>query len=345
MGQEIFHNIGELDKYFSDMHRKRPLIVCGKSAQSMEAYRYFAGLGAELFQDFTPNPDWESAEKAARLFRESGCDCVVGLGGGSAMDVAKCVKFWAGGDVPLIAIPTTAGTGSEATHFAVVYRDGEKVSVTDEKCLPDAVLFDPTLLETLPEYHRKASMLDALCHGMESFWSVKATEESRNYAVQAVRGVLKSMDAYLNNRPEGNAGMQRAAYLAGKAINITQTTAGHAMCYKLTTIYGIAHGHAAALCNMVLWPYMWEKSNEELHQTLSELAKAFECGTVEGAMKRFREIVLGLGLSVPAPSLGDYEILRGSVNGERLRNHPIPLDEEEIDRLYHQILEGYAEWT
>ena len=340
MEQEIFHNIGKLDKYFSDMHRKKPLIVCGKSAQRMEAYRHFAGLGAEFFQDFTPNPDWESAEKAARLFRESGCDCVVGLGGGSAMDVAKCVKLWAGGEAPLIAIPTTAGTGSEATHFAVVYRDGEKVSVADERCLPDIVLFEPALLETLPEYHRQSSMLDALCHGMESFWSVKATEESRKYAVQAIQGVLKNMDAYLNNRPEGNAGMQQAAYLAGKAINITQTTAGHAMCYKLTTRYGIAHGHAAALCDMALWPYMHERSGPELHNTFCELAKALGCDSVEEAIHKFRSIVLSLGLGVPASSPGDYKMLRSSVNAERLKNNPIPLNEGEIDRLYHQILEG-----
>ena len=340
MGQKVFHDLGELDKYFSALHKKGPLIVCGKSGKSTEVYRRLAGLGAEFFQDFTPNPTWGSAEKAAKIFRESFCDCIVALGGGSAMDVAKCVKLWAGEDAPLIAIPTTAGTGSEATHFAVVYRDGEKVSVADERCLPDVVLFDPALLETLPEYHRKASMLDALCHGMESFWSVKAAKESREYAGQAIQMVLSNMDAYLKNAPVGNAGMQRAAYLAGKAINITQTTAGHAMCYKLTTLYGIAHGHAAALCDMALWPYMNERSGPELHDTFCELARAFGCDSVEGAIKAFQSIVSGLGLGVPVPSKGDYVILRSSVNAERLKNNPIPLDEGEIDRLYHQILEG-----
>lgn len=340
MEQKIFRNITGLGEYLGGLYRKGPFLVCGKSARKMWIYRYFKGLRAEAFQDFSPNPTWESAEEAARIFRESGCDSIVALGGGSAMDVAKCVKLWAGGDVPLIAIPTTAGTGSEATHFAVVYQDGEKVSVADEKCLPDAVLFDPTLLETLPEYHRKASMLDALCHGMESFWSVKATEESRKYATQAVESVLSNMDAYLKNIPIGNAGMQRAAYLAGKAINITQTTAGHAMCYKLTTLNGIAHGHAAALCNMSLWPYMNERSGPKLNDTFCKLAKVFGCNSVEEAVKKFQSIVLSLGLGLPVPSQGDYEILRNSVNEERLKNNPIPLSEDELDRLYHQILEG-----
>lgn len=329
-----------LDRYICQKGIKKIFMVSGRSSLGTKTYDCFNSKETILFQDFTPNPAWKSAEKAAKIFRDGDCGCIVALGGGSAIDVAKCVKLWAGGDAPLIAIPTTAGTGSEATHFAVVYRDGEKVSVADEKCLPDVVLFDPALLETLPEYHRKSSMLDALCHGMESFWSVRATEESRNYAAQAVQGVLKNMDVYLKNTPGGNAGMQQAAYLAGRAINITQTTAGHAMCYKLTTIYGIAHGHAAALCNMALWPYMWEKSGAELHDVFCELAKAFGCDTVEGAVKKFQGIVLGLGLGAPAPSPEDYEILKTSVNRERLGNNPIQLDEGEIDQLYHQILEG-----
>lgn len=340
MEQKMFRNIRELGGYISSLHIKKPFLICGKSAQNTEPYRYFTGLGAKGFQDFSPNPSWESAKNAAKAFQKSACDCIVGLGGGSAMDVAKCVKLWAGGAAPLIAIPTTAGTGSEATRFAVVYRDGEKTSVSEERCLPDAVLLDPTLLETLPEYHRKCSMLDALCHGMESFWSVRATEESREYAVQAVQGVLANMDVYLKNAPEGNAGMQQAAYLAGRAINISQTTAGHAMCYKLTTRYGIAHGHAAALCNGALWPYMCEKGGTELYPVFVELAKAFGCDSVGDGVKRFQSIVSDLDLGVPVPSPGDYAMLRTSVNAERLKNNPVPLHEDEIDRLYHRILEG-----
>ncbi|WP_322174234.1 phosphonoacetaldehyde reductase [Acutalibacter caecimuris] len=345
MGQGLLANIGELDTYFRGLHIKKPFLVCGKSAQGTALYRYFEQLEAVPFNGFAPNPDYGSALQATSFFREEGCDCVVGLGGGSALDVAKCVRFWSGAGVPLIAIPTTAGTGSEATHFAVVYRDGEKTSVSDATCLPDVVLFDPSLLKTLPAYHRKASMLDALCHGMESFWSVKATEESRGYAFQAIQGVLSNMGAYLENTSAGNAGMQQAAYLAGKAINLTQTTAGHAMSYKLTTLYGIAHGHAAALCNAALWPYMDRQSGPGLYAVFCRLAKAFGCDTVEDAVAKFQSMVSGLGLGIPRPSPGDYEVLTGSVNAERLRNNPVPLDMGAISLLYHQILEGCAVWT
>lgn len=99
-------------------------------------------------------------------------------------------------------------------------------------------------------------MLDALCHSMESFWSVNSTEESKQYSREAIQLMMKYKNAYLANEAIGNTAMLKAANIAGKAINITQTTAGHAMCYKLTSLYGIAHGHAAALCNAALWPYM-----------------------------------------------------------------------------------------
>lgn len=106
----------------------------------------------------------------------------------------------------------------------------------------------PGALKTLPAYQRKSTMLDALCHAVESFWSVHATAESKAYSRDALKMIRRYAEDYLANCDEGNAGMLLAANTAGKAINLTQTTAGHAMCYKLTSLYGLAHGHAAALC-------------------------------------------------------------------------------------------------
>ena len=121
-------------------------------------------------------------------------------------------------------------------------------------CLPNAAMLDPTLLRTLPLYQRKATLLDALCHGIESCWSMHTTPESRAYSVRAIRQVLEHAEGYLTNQDAGNAGMLQAANLAGKAIHIAKTTAAHAMCYRLTTLFGIAHGHAAALCLSALFP-------------------------------------------------------------------------------------------
>ena len=127
------------------------------------------------------------------------------------MDVAKCIKLYSNmdenesylkqrivpNDIPFIAIPTTSGTGSEATRFAVIYYNGEKQSVADYSCIPQAVLIDPSTIRTLPEYYRKTAMLDALCHAIESFWSINSTEESLKYSADAIRVITEYKDAYL----------------------------------------------------------------------------------------------------------------------------------------------------
>jgi len=144
------------------------------------------------FHDCEPNPKYDSVLKGLKLFEDNHCDMLISVGGGSPMDVAKSIKAFVGMDqqtpcvnqaivpnaIPHLAIPTTAGTGSEATHFAVIYYEGKKYSVSDMSLTPDYVVLDAELLSGLPLYQRKATMLDALCHAIESYWSVKATKTS-----------------------------------------------------------------------------------------------------------------------------------------------------------------------
>lgn len=340
----------ELDGWLRETGAERLFLVCGNSLETWRLGGYFDALEERLgiqvvrFSGFRPNPRYEEAEAAEAAFRAAGCQALAAVGGGSALDVAKCVKLWAEGDpIPFLAVPTTAGTGSEATRYAVVYRRGEKQSIAHERCLPSAVMLDPAALESLPDYHRKASMLDALCHGIESFWSVRAGEESRELSRRAVRAVWEHLDGYLSNTPPGNAGMLEAAHLAGRAIDRAQTTAGHAMCYKLTTLYGTAHGHAAALCVAALWPHMAERAaGTPLEAVLLRLAEAMGCETVAASVARFQALLRRLELKRPAARREDFAILRTSVNPDRLKNHPLPLEEETVDRLYHQILSEEA---
>ena len=287
---------------------------------------------------------------------------IAAIGGGSAIDVAKCIKLFLGMDesinylqqkiipneVKLLAVPTTAGTGSEATRFAVIYYKGEKQSISDDSCIPSIVVFDSSALKTLPEYYRKSTMMDALCHAIESFWSVNSTKNSLEYSTKAIQMILKYMNAYLSNTKEGNSGMQQAAFIAGKAINITQTTAGHAMCYKLTSMYGIAHGHAAALCISELWPYMIshldkcvdKRGNRYLNMKFNELAMAMGCSKSDEAIEKFRGIVKSVGLKKPyLENKKEISILKASVNLTRLKNNPVKLDDSDIEMLYHQILD------
>lgn len=353
MNQRIITADGEykeLDHWFRNV--KCCMLVCGNSIKSQKINRYFEEIPTRLnvrivrFMDFAPNPLYESVVKGRDLFRDEYCDAIIAVGGGSAMDVAKCIRINSGSKIPFLAVPTTAGTGSEATRYAVIYKDGKKQSITSDDCIPDTVLMDAGMLRTLPLYHRKASMLDAFSHAIESFWSVNSTEESRRYSKGALEAIIANMDGYLANTDEGNMGMLIAANVAGKAISITQTTAGHAMCYKITSLFGCAHGHAAFLCNRILFPWMIKnidkcidpRGREYLEMIFDEIGNAMGCSNAKEAGIKILEIFDGLGLEVPVASEAQYEELRLSVNEERLRNNPIALDGTSINELYHSIL-------
>ena len=360
-------NYIELDRWLEACRAKRVFLVCDASLPFLRIRDYFDALEGRMtvvrFDDFQPNPLYESVVRGVGRFRESDCDAIIAVGGGSAMDVAKCVKLYSnmagdGADggflkqpivpngVPFLAVPTTAGTGSEATRYAVIYYEGRKQSVTSESCIPGTVLMDSSALKTLPLYQKKATMLDALCHAVESFWSVNSTEESKAYSKRAIQMVMANMEGYLANVDAANANMLAAAHTAGRAINITQTTAGHAMCYKLTSLFGCAHGHAAMLCDRVLFPWMLAHTDRcvdprgeaWLKEVFREIAEAMGCDSPEAAARRLNEIFDSLGLEVPSATPEQYAALRTSVNPVRLKNHPIALDIDAIDELYHQIL-------
>lgn len=355
----------ELDRYFAENAIQNLFLVCDNSLPFLRIGEYFSslpeksGVRVVRFSDFHPNPDYASVLEGVKLFRDAGCEAIVAVGGGSAIDVAKCVKYYAESElseapaqdippnaIPLLAVPTTAGTGSEATRFAVVYYNGEKQSIADESLIPSAVLFDPDALKSLPAYQRKATMLDAFCHAVESYWSLNSTEESRCFSDRALRSILSAKDAYLANEEAGNAAMLEAANLAGKAINLTETTAGHAMCYKLTSFYHIAHGHAAALCLSKLWPYMLghpercidPRGEDYLDGVYSKIATAMGCASAKEAVRFFQVWLDSLALPAPKASPEDLPALASSVNPVRLRNHPVALDREEMLKIYREML-------
>ncbi len=223
---------------------------------------YFQKRSTVRFGNFELNPKLEDVQRGIDVYRNFEPDVVIALGGGTAIDLAKLIGIIAvqkgasnpqrSRDIamgiasievvgkPMVAIPTTAGTGSEATHFAVVYVDGEKYSVAHPSMLPDYPVVDPKLTESLPKRITAATGLDAFCQAIESIWAVAATEESIGYAQEAARLAFNHLATAVNApTPEARRAMSRAAHLAGKAINITKTTAPHALSYFLTSRYGV----------------------------------------------------------------------------------------------------------
>ena len=353
------NNYSDLNKLIESNDIENIFVVCLNSIEELKIYHYLKslkGIKVTYFSDFNPNPTYESVCNGIRQFKNSKSNHILAIGGGSALDVAKCIKMFStlddnqnylmqtiqSNDIKLWAVPTTAGTGSEATKFAVIYYNGEKQSVMHESCIPSTVLFDPSLLESLPLYQKKATALDALCHSMESMWSVNSNSESKKYSKKAIELINKNLDLYLNGDSSVNDMMLFAANSAGKAINIAQTTAGHAMCYKLTSLYGISHGHAAAIVNSELLPFMIynidkcsdKRGKEYLRKVFFDLARALNLNTIKELGEYLKKLLEKLNLYDININYNDIELLVESVNITRLKNNPIELSKRDIKDIY-----------
>ena len=370
----------ELKSFFQEHSFQRIFLVAGSSFSKLpigeELQEIFSELGIAFyhFSDFRANPRLEEVEEGIKAFSAFRGDSILAVGGGSALDTAKCIKLFTGlskdrpyleqeyreNDIPLLVHPTTAGTGSESTPFAVIYQNGEKCSVEHESIYPKYRIEDARSLRSLPLYQKKATLLDALSHAMEAIWSKYSNEDSRAYGQKAISLILMNYKAYLsleNEKDAKNLGgaaaledpskqvlesIAEAANLAGKAISVTKTTAGHALSYKLGSIYQLPHGLVTAMVNRALYPFMCrEKSRMTNPDNLLFLAKCFSAETEEEGAKRYREILEDLEI-LPTLSVkeGDLKNLVAAVNPERLSNHPIALREEDIRLLYHEILGG-----
>lgn len=347
----------ELGVILHQLGCRKFLLVCGPSFRRLPVADYFERLDIPYvtFTGFTSNPQYDEVCCGVETYRDKGCDAIVAVGGGSAMDVAKCIKLYApmsdnvcyleqpymDSGIPLIVVPTTAGTGSESTRFAVIYHHGEKQSVHHDSILPNYALMDPAVLYTLPEYQKKCTLMDALGQAIESYWSVAATVESRRLAGQAMRSIVTHWRAYIfDGDAESALEIFRASNLAGQAIHITTTTAPHAMSYKLTTMYGLPHGHSVALCLPRVWEYMLTCADAALQRTLDDIAKALGVDRSVDAVALLDAMLAEMGLHRPtARSVEDIAALAAGVNVERLGNHPVPLSTHVLRQLYERIVE------
>ncbi|WP_013630173.1 phosphonoacetaldehyde reductase [Rubinisphaera brasiliensis] len=306
------------------------------------------------FSDFEPNPKIEDVERGVREFRTVDPDLVIAFGGGTAIDLAKMIGSFAShdasarqlatGKVPmrnpgpaLIAIPTTSGTGSEATHFAVVYVEGKKYSVAQPFLRPDVAIIDPSLTASLPPAMTIATGLDALCQAIESIWAVGATEESVRYAERAAEMAWQHLPAAAHHpTSEARLAMSRASHLAGKAINISKTTLPHAASYAITSQHGIPHGTAVAMTLSQTLAFNLEVTEQdcldprgpaEVKRRLGIVLDLLEASDVHEACDRIQAFLANLGTPGTLQQAGieseeELKALASQVNPLRLSNNP-----------------------
>jgi alcohol dehydrogenase class IV len=331
--------------------------------------------GVTPFMGFTPNPTWESLNAVMAVARSSRADCVLAVGGGTAMDLAKltATALQMGGveqlwevtesgkevsairsDIGLMAVPTTAGTGAEVTRFAVLYRDGIKYSLSGDALKPDASALDPSLLASLPQSVIADAGLDAVCQAMESLWSVRSSSESEVHAQAALDLAIRCLEPAIHSADSDSlTGMLVSAHLAGKAINLTTTTAPHALSYGLTSLFGIPHGRAVA----VLFGRVFERNMkvpdndcthpagaEFVHRRLGEIARCW--GQTCESFPDWWERYLSDRLQVPrfeakATPL-ECDQLNESVNAARLANNPRVLTPNAISEIYQSLFDTKA---
>lgn len=208
----------------------------------------------------------------------------------------------------MIAIPTTAGSGSEATYFIVYYIGKEKQSEgTPNVTLPDYSISDPQFTISLPAQITASTGMDALSQAIESYWSVNSTSQSRQFSQKAINLLLKNLEQAVNT-PSLNSreNVMRAANLAGKAINITKTTAPHSISYPITSYFQIPHGHAVAL---TLGEMLIYNSNVNEEDCLDKRGKEYVKATIQ-------EINNMLGVSASIQARGKIQALMNQIGLE-----------------------------
>lgn len=321
-----------------------------------------AGRSLRSFTEFAPNPQWNDAVCGSAALRGFGADAIVAVGGGSVLDMAKLINALASANgpkpdllsapswdfshrIPWVAVPTTSGTGAEATGFAVVYWEGRKYSLAHPELRPDQALVDPGLTESLPRALTVATGLDALCQGIESWWSKRATPESRRFARAATQWAWRSLESAAHRPdPTHRLWMARAAHASGRAIHVSQTTAPHALSYRISSRYGAPHGIAVALTMAPLLAYNTQTVEEDAlgEEGVRAILAALEFRDPDEAETGFRDFLRRLEApdrlrQVGVEGAAALDDLVASVNAQRLANNPRELDESTLRRLLWRV--------
>lgn len=368
-----------LQEIFEREQAQRIFLVHGRTSfQASGAEEKMKGIlknyTFDTFLTSSREPQIEDVQKGIDAFRARNYDLVVALGGGSSLDIAKAIALLAEQEdhpekyvrkelsprtqrKPLIAIPTTSGSGSETTHFAVVYIEKTKYSLAHPSLLPEYAVVDPSLTFSLSPYVTAYTGMDALAQAIESYWCIHATAESQEFAREAITLALKHLENAVNSpTAEARIGMAKAANLAGKAINISKTTACHAISYPLTAHFGVPHGHAVALTLGEMFVYnaqafLASAASEEclhprgkagLEKDITNLCLLFGSSTPERVRKKIQNLMTSIGLEQRLTSLGisseeDRRRIISEVNMERGQNNPRRLTVEGLYGLLENI--------
>ena len=326
------------------------LIVTGKNSfKASGAEIYFNKISSKynitFYSKTETNPSFKEILGLLIKHENSNFDLIIAYGGGSVIDFSKLVALFKNNisffknnfqdsadllnTIPIIAIPTTAGSGAESTEFAVMYRENIKSSILNKKILPKYAILDPKTTFSLSKYQVACSAIDAICQSIESLWARNKNRESELYALRSLALVYPNISRIYENNENIRSLFLEGSNLSGKAINISKTTAPHALSYYLITFHDIPHGEAVAINIEPFIEMNFESIREKIKMKLFEI---FSVSTKNEFISSIKLLKLKLGLKSDLSMIKNLNINTYSsfINIERLKNNPVELSTNDI---------------
>lgn len=367
-------SIKEIASYLREKQFYRPFVLVSPNLLTSESYLALLksleenGYHPVSYSDVVPNPTFGCVLGAKAAFIKGNCDSIIALGGGSIMDTAKAVGALVANKIDnpeklkgllkvhkrfpmLIAIPTTAGTGSETTLAAVLVNEKtkDKFSINDPHVIPTLAVLDPMVLKTLPKNIIASTGMDALTHAVEAFIGKASTRKTKSYSIQASRLILENLEAFYSNplSQEPRGAMLKASYLAGSAFTRSYVGYVHALAHALGGFYNVPHG----LANAILLPKLLRVYGKSVYKPLARLSDAsgllpYNASNKDKANAYIAHIEeMNAHMGIPKDFKGiikeeDLEALAKHAAKEANPLYPVPkeLNEKELKNILKELL-------
>ena len=302
----------------------------------------------EIFHDVKPDPTVELAAEGTARLRAFEADLIVALGGGSAMDCAKAMAFFSKGDAKLIAIPTTSGSGSEVTDFAILTHNKVKHPLVDKRLRPDAAILDSDLLVELPPSLVADSGFDVLTHAVEAYVATGAGVFTDALAREAFRGAYGALPASFAGHQEVRLRIHRAATMAGMAFTQAGLGLCHAMAHSLGGLFHVPHGRL----NAILLPSIVTTNAHVAGKKYADLARAAGIGGSADtiAVRNLRSSLIRLRRELKLPETlaqagvdprnvwsSTQEIVDATLADPCCKTNPMPVEDFLVRRILEEV--------
>lgn len=371
----ILHNNDELVKILQDNNVKSVLLVTDRGLTNLGLYNSLVdtarenGIKVSIYDGTVANPTTKNVDEAVKIYKDNACSAIIAFGGGSPMDCAKATGariarpkkslgkmkgiLKVNKKLPLlIAVPTTAGTGSETTLAAVI-TDSEtrhKYAINDFPLIPRYAMLDANLTVGLPKFVTATTGMDALTHAIEAYIGRSTTKDTRKNSLEAVKLVFENLHVAYEDGANLTAreNMLQAAFLAGLAFTKSYVGYVHAIAHSLGGKYNVAHG----LANAIILPYVLKKYGRRIYKKLWQMgvyANLFDDKTsIEAGAKIFIEKIeamnksMSIGTNIPEIQEADIPALAITAEKEGNPLYPVPVlyTAKQLEDIYYEVKNG-----